>query len=206
MPSIVAIQPVHASQPESRRRRTTSPHRVSSNGWLQSSSVRPLRDRAGRAGQRCADLAASSRLARRPCSTRQRRTHSSTRSADACRPPRTRADQADGVYVHRRRARHVCRGCLHPEPPAMSAAARKRAASGTRCRPTTTSGNICSVVSVSTTDYAAIRLSRCSVPAAAGWASSLAPCSRRPDDPTCAVATKLGNHSFRVTGITAYLT
>src|SRR5271155_2568849 len=58
----------------------------------------------------------------------------------------------------------------------------RRAASGTRCRATTTSTNISSPISTARA-YAMIRRRA----AAAG------------------IETKLGNHSFRATGITAYL-
>jgi hypothetical protein len=60
---------------------------------------------------------------------------------------------------------------------------------------------------------AAIRRGRCSARSAAAPASSPGPCCRRRTPyamigrraAAAGIATKLGNHSFRATGITAYL-
>jgi hypothetical protein len=135
------------------------------------------------------------------------------RCLNSCRLARSRADRADGLFVRadRRGARHGGRGCLHAEPPAVGAAARE----GRQAPRDAVHYNLDEYL-VAYLDGAGLRddpkgplfrtigrgtekLTRTVLPQANAYAMI------RRRAAAAGIETKLGNHSFRATGITAYL-
>jgi Phage integrase, N-terminal SAM-like domain len=135
------------------------------------------------------------------------------RCLNPCRAARPRIDRPLGLFVrpHRGGVGHDSRGCLHAEPPAMGATARKGRQAARDALPSQPRG-----ISHSLSRRAELRgdpkgplfrtirrgtekLKRTVLPQANAYAMI----GRRAA--AAGIATKLGNHRFRATGITAYL-
>jgi site-specific recombinase XerD len=217
VPSIAAVQPLHvAAWIELQTRERSAPTvklrlaaiRHCSTGWSWTRSCRSTQPLGARAGaQRASGQDAGARPGRSQGAARQHR----RRHPD--RPARLGADRADDLQLrsYRRGAGDEGRGRLRPEPTALGAAARE---GGKRhempCHHTLEEylhayldgtgiaddpkGSLFRTIGRGTS-----RLTRTSLPPANAYAMV----TRRAL--AAGFGTRIGNHSFRATGITAYL-
>jgi site-specific recombinase XerD len=214
--SIAAVQPVHvATWIEESTRELAAPSvkqrlaalRHYSTGWSTARSCRSTQPNGARAAPYRDDRADAGARSGRSAGAAGQHRH-----VGASRPARPRLDRADGLFVRpdRRGARHGGRGCLHAEPRLW---VQLREKGGKRhampchnldeylvayldgaCLRDDPKGPLFRTIGRGTS-----QLTHTALPQANAYAMIRGPAA------AAGIETKLGNHSFRATGITAYL-
>ena len=218
VPSIGAVQPLHVAiwivtatrelaAPSVKQRLAAIRHLFD---WLVTGQVVPVNPAGSvRGPPACRDVPANAgaRSLGGACVARQHR------HLDPCRPARSSVDRADGLFLrpHRCCAWHDGRRCLYARPPVMGAAARERrqpardAVSpeprGIPHSPSRPRGLAwrSQGAAVRTIGRGTGQLTRTVLPQTNAYAMI------RRRAAAAGIATKLGKHSFRSTGIPAYL-
>jgi len=219
VPSIDAVQPVHvATWIEASTRELAAPsvkQRLAAIrhlfDWLVTGQVVPVNPAGSVRGPRHVVTSGQTPVLESSRGAGAARQH---RCLNSCRSARSRADRADGLLLRPNRcgARDDGRGCLHAEPAAVGAAARegRQAAQAMPCHHNLEEylGAYLDGVGLRSDPTGPLfrtigrgtgKLTRTGLPQANAYAMI------RRRAAAAGIATKRGNHSFRATGITAYL-